>query len=157
MINPSLALAPPGVGAAGMRGPQTICPHTQCEPCAGPMDSRRTRGLLFLLGDSSLQVFGWSANNNSSGTLYNSALQNLLGDRSPTGRDREGNVFRAGDLKMINDFSQGELCPPPPTCCMLPPSFASLFAGGGGGGGGPLKEKCGLRALCWKGRRGFLL
>lgn len=78
----------PGVGAAGMRGPQTIRPHTQCKPCAGPMDNRRRReGLLFLLVDSSLQVFGLSANNNSSGTLYNSTLENLLGDRSPTGRD----------------------------------------------------------------------
>lgn len=123
-----------------MRGPQTIHPHAQCKTCAGPMDNRRGKeGLLFLLVDSSLQVFGLNANNNSSGTLYNSALQNLLGDRSPTGQDGEGSVFRAGDLKMINDFSQGELCPPPPTCCVLPPSFASLFAGGAGGG--PLKEK----------------
>lgn len=88
VINPGLAQALPGVGAAGMRGPQTIRPHTQCKPCAGPTDNRRGReGLLFLLVDSSLQVFGLSANNNSSGTLYNSALQNLLGDRSPTGRD----------------------------------------------------------------------
>lgn len=30
-------------------------------------------------------------------------------------------MFRAGDLKMINDFSRGELCPLPPVCS-LPPS-----------------------------------
>lgn len=48
-------------------------------------------------------------------------------------------MCRAGDLQMINDSPQGELCPLPPLCCVLTPSLASLFAGGGGGsedGGG---------------------
>lgn len=70
-------------------------------------------------------------------------------------------MFRAGDLKMINDFSQGELCPPPPTCCVLPPSLTSLFSGGGGGGGECMKAKPTVpdtvwdEGLCWKGRNGF--
>lgn len=98
--------------------------------CGPHQQQARERGLLFLLVDSSLQAFGLSANNNSSGTLYNSALRNLLGDRSPTGQAREGSVFRAGDLKMINDFSQAELCPPPPSS--LPPSPASLQGEEGG-------------------------
>lgn len=92
----------------------------------------KREGLLFLLVDSSLQAFGLSANNNSSGTLYNSALQNLLGDRSLTGQAWEGSVFGAGDLQMINDFSQGELCPPPPMCCVLLPSLTGLFVREGG-------------------------
>lgn len=133
--------------------------------CGPHQQQAQERGLLFLLVDSSLQAFGLSANNNSSGTLYNSALRNLLGDRSPTGQAREGSVFRAGDLKMINDFSQAELCPPPPS---LPPSLTSFFAGGGGwrkdgAGCGCSKakltdheENAGMRALCYKGK-GVLL
>lgn len=35
-------------------------------------------------------------------------------------------MFRAGDPKMINDFSQAELCPPPPMCrAPLPSAPAS--------------------------------
>lgn len=55
-------------------------------------------------------------------------------------------MCRAGDLQMINDFSQGELCPPPPMCCGLLPSLTRLFAGMGWGrvskgvGGGGLRE-----------------
>lgn len=50
-------------------------------------------------------------------------------------------MLRAGDLQMINDFSQGELCPLPPMCCVLTRSLTSLFAGKGeegerGDGGG---------------------
>ena len=41
-------------------------------------------------------------------------------------------MFGAGDLQMINDFSQGELCPPPPMCCVLLPSLTGLFVGEGG-------------------------
>lgn len=77
-----------GVGAAGLRHPRTICLRTRCKQalCGPRQRQARQRGLLFLLVDASLQAFGLSANNNSSGTLYDSALQNLLGDRSRTGQ-----------------------------------------------------------------------
>lgn len=73
-------------------------------------------------------------------------------------------MFRAGDPKMINDFSQAELCPPPSMCRAPLPSLASFFAGRGGrreDGAGrgrskakltDHKENAGTRALCYKGQ-----
>ena len=153
VINPSLSQALLGGEAEGTWGSQTLHQHMQCESCVCPADMRHKReSLLFLLVDSSLQAFGLSANNNSSGTLYNSALQNLLGDRSPTGQAWGGNVCRAGDLQMINGFSQGELCPPLPVCCGLLPSLTRLFAGMGWGRVSN-REACGVRDAGSEGKR----
>lgn len=53
-------------------------------------------------------------------------------------------MFRAGDLRMINDFSQGELCPPPPMCSVLPPSLPpQLVCRGVGEGRKECKEGVG--------------
>lgn len=68
----------------------------------------------------------------------------------------------AGDLQMINDFPQGELCPLPPMCGVItPPSPACLQREEEAlrlGGEGRLeveacdhKEHAAVRALCWEG------
>lgn len=111
----------------------------------------KRESLLFFSWTRASQAFGLSANNNSSGTLYNSALQNLLGDRSPTGQAWEGNVCRAGDLQMINDFSQGELCPPPPMCCGLLPPHPLVCRDGVGRVLN--REGCGVRDAGSEGKR----
>lgn len=61
-------------------------------------------------------------------------------------------MCRAGDLQMINDFSQGELCPPPPMCCGLLPSLTRLFAGMGWGRV-LNREGCGVRDAGSEGKR----
>lgn len=61
-------------------------------------------------------------------------------------------MCRAGDLQMINGFSQGELCPPLPVCCGLLPSLTRLFAGMGWGRVSN-REACGVRDAVSEGKR----
>lgn len=61
-------------------------------------------------------------------------------------------MCRAGDLQMINDFSQGELCPPPPMCYgLLPPPSSPCLQGWGGEG--VKQEGCGVRDAGSEGKR----